>query len=494
MKSMNLTNPVDWTQAFRPPPRKLFLIFKKPELRPPVYEEMQGDMGIIINKVIAPYVSQSIVELHFEELVAECWHKTTKMNSEGLIDRCRTRSEFFAQYKTAIFNHICSLVQKHVYTEKRTGIKPPPKNQRNQPGSANTEQTTRSVEVRIDDPNSNVQLSELESGDDSAEYRQILEEVACRLTYLEQGVLNQLLSPNDASLFYAKLEAEIGREENEPLRVRIRQEHLARGLGISLEQFREIHESIKQKCLFMKNQKDAEDPRYAAAMATLVQFFQMQIPRSIDEKTCKRAILIAARHQFDRMKDNEGIKNAMRICDIPIPEVRNDRYRCYGVMFQKHHRTCNNCGVREGCELKASNFGLGEIALSPKLLGARHARVAVVSAGRPITECLTDEREEEILAFMDENFRRVAQGKLIHFRHKDRTAPTGANEQMIFTLENVSPLKLRFINPAEELKGSLKSEHTPKGGRRAWFLPQDLKMDEALNLIRTHAKTTFTKT
>jgi hypothetical protein len=484
-----VTTIIDWTKAYQPPPSRMFLIFAEPELRPPVYEEMVADMSNIIHKVVAPYVSQSCMELQFEDLVAECWAKTTKMNNEGLLDRCRTRSEYFAQFKTAIANHICSLVQRHVFTEKRTGVKPPPKDKRH----LHSEQSARPLEVRIDDPYSNIQLSEIDSGDDSTAFRELLEDVATRLTYLEQGVLQQLLSPNEEALFYAQQEAEIGRRIGEPLRVRIRQEHLAKGLGMSLDQFRQTHEAIKNKCLFMKSLQQDDDPRYAAAMATLLQFFGIQIPRSIDEVTRKRALMLAARHQYDRFKDNEGIKNALRECEIPVPEVRNDRFNCFGIMFQKHHRTCENCGVKEACELKAANFGLGEITISHKLLGARHARLPVVRPSRTAETALANEREEEIMAFLDENFRRVTQQGTLFYRHKDRTAAPGGNEQMIFAVETLSPLRLRFINPADELRSSLTPESTRKGGRRSWLLPEDVSTEESINLIRAHAQMTFTK-
>lgn len=267
----NSTTIIDWSKVCCSPPRRMSLIFSEPEIRAPIYEEMVADMGHIINKVVAPYVSQSCVEMHFDELVAECWCKTTRMNNEGLIHRCRTRSEYFAQYKTAISNHVCSLVQKHIFTEKRTGVKPPPKEDRH---IHNDHTVSRPLEVRIDDPDANVQISEIECGDDSAQFRELLEDVATRLTYIEQGVLNQLLSPNETALFYARQEAEIGREIGEPLRVRIRQEHLARGLGISIDQFRELHEMIKRKCLFMKNQREDEDPRYTARHGHLAPIFR----------------------------------------------------------------------------------------------------------------------------------------------------------------------------------------------------------------------------
>jgi hypothetical protein len=478
---------VEWQLTL---PKRLSLIFKKPELRPPVYDEMVGDMGNIINKVVAPYISQSIMELHFDNLVDECWFKTTKMNSEGLLDRCRTRSEYFSIYKAAISNYVCSLVQKHVFTEKRSGQKPPPKDKRHE----TSEHCTRSVNVSLDDPDANLQVAEIESPDNSPALRELLEEVKDRLNYLERGVLDQLLSPNDAALCYAREDAEIGREIGEPLRIRIRQEHLARGLGMTLEDFRQHHESIKAKCLYMKNQKDADtDSRHAAAMATLLHFFGIQIPRSVDDITRRRTLMIAARHQYDRLKENEGIKEALEICEIPMPEVRNERYGCFGVMFQKHHRTCVNCGLNEACEQKAANFGLGEITISHKLLGSRHNRVPVIKPSRRVTGCLTDEKEEEILAFLEENFKPVVTGgQPIGYRHREKVSE-GANEQLIFQIDKLTPFRLKFVNPADELREHLRPESTDKGGRRSWYLPDEISAEDAIDLIRTHAKITFTK-
>jgi hypothetical protein len=471
-------------------PRKMGLIFSQPELRPPVYEEMVQDMGNLINKVVAPFVDPSCVELHFEELVSKCWLKTTEMNSRGLLDRSRSRSEYFAQYKTAISNHIYSEVQRHVFTEKRTGVKPPPKDKRH----LSTEPSARRMEVRIDDPDANVQLSEIESGDDSAAFREILEEVSVRANYIEQGVLNQLVSPNQEALTEAWLDANRGCRMDEPLRVRVRHEHLAKGIGLTTEEFHRHHESLRQKCLFMKTQHE-DDTHYTAAMATLIQFFGLQVPRSIDETTRKRALMIAGQHQYDRVKENPGIQEAMKTCSIPLPEPRKDdeqKLRCFGVMYQKHHRTCENCGLKESCELKAMNFGLGEITISHRLLGQRHNRVAVIRPARMgIDASIAEtERDEEILNFLEENFQRGLHMGEACYRHKDRLDGNGM--QHIFSIgKQVTPLRLRFIKPCEELKAGLTFESGQKGGRPAWFLPKQVNTAEAINLIRAHAAETF---
>jgi hypothetical protein len=471
-----------------PPPRhRLFLVFREPELRPPVYDEMLTDMTHVIHKSVEPYVDPSCVELHHDELVAGCWAKTTEMVHRGLIIRCRTRLEFFKQYKTAILNHIRSLVQKHRFTEKRTGVKPPPKDQRN----IFTNQSTKPKEIRIDDPDSGFQVADIDSGNEAMVMRELMEEINLRLNWAERIVLEQLVSPNEEALHYARMDAEIGRKDGDPLSIRIRQEHLAKGIGeqIKPELFQEIHDSIKAKCLFMKSQHE-DDPNRAAAMATLLQFFGIQIPNGIDSTTRKRTLMLAAQHQFDRLKDDDGIKEALVAVGVPVPCLRNDRFKCFGIMFQKHHRTCDNCGLRESCELKAANFGLGEFTISHKLLGSRHARVPVLQPTRSLQDSAISEsmRDEEILAFLDEHFKLVRHQGDNYYRHKDRLEKKGM--QFIFSTGR-QEFRLRFINPTDVLKKSLVLETSQKGGKSLWFLPGQLSSEEAINLIRAHAQATF---
>ena len=470
-----------------------------PALRPPSYEEIAEDAERVISKIASRYIDQSCVELHFEDLKSSCQAKTIDMINKGLLYRCRNRVEFFNQLKTAIKNHVCSLVQRHRFTEKRTGIKPPPKDQRN----ASTGAATKPNEVRIDDPESGFQLSDISSDCEARDFKERMEEAAAHLNYIEAGVLQQLTAPNTESLLYARLDAERGRKPGAPLNIKLRQEHLAHGLskeGFTAEQFQATHEIIKRKCAYMKGQTDG-DPRKPAALATLINFFGVQIPQSIDEVTRKRALMLAAQHQYDRLKDDDGIKEALRICGIPIPVVRHDSFACLGVLYQKNHRTCSNCGMREACEMQAANYGLGEFTLSRKLLTSRHIRRPIITplGGSGSTRFSDDsafigtEREDEILRFLDENFKMIVHQGYTHYRHRDRLA-NDDGMQLIFSIgRQATPLRLRFINPSLELQAALKLESSgEKGGRPAWCLPDSTSAEEAINLIRAHAKATFT--
>lgn len=476
-----LTTVIIEARLLRPALARLALVFAEVELRPPVYGEMVSDMTHVISSVVSGYVDQSCVELHYEDLTAECWAKTSDLIDKGLIKRCRNRSEFFKLYKTSLLNHVRSLVQKHRFTEKRTGIKPPPKDCR---GDA---APPRPREVRIDDPESGFQATDLDV--DFRDYAEMRDDIMSHLDLVERSVLEQIINPCPEALLLAWIDSHMGRRPAGPIRVRVRYEHMAKALRMPLAVFEQIHDAIKAKCLSMKNSTEI-DERKASAMALLVRFFGVQIPRSTSEIVRKRTLLLAAQHQYERYKDADGepIREALRICGIPLPEVRNERYRCFGVMFQRHHRICNNCGVREGCELAALNFGLtGDISLSPLLLGAKHERVATIAPTRSAMDsALVESREEEILSFLDETFRRVTYHGEVCFKHREESMA------VLFSIgKSQEPFRLRFINPAEELRGSLKMESSRKGGRHSWYLRDDLSTEDALNLIRTHAQMSF---
>lgn len=480
--------------------------FDKPTLRPPVYSEMLGDMGNIINKVAASYTDQSCTQLNYEELVADCWYKTTQMNADGLMLRCQTRSEYFAQYKTAISNHVCSLVQKYRFTEKRTGIKPLPKKERFKPENMQLQRSSKPVEISLNDPENDCQVAEIESGDDSSEYRELLEEVMSRLGETPRMVLRQIIEPNQEALILAGLESEIGRRTGETVRLKLKQEHLAAGIAMDADYFAKVHELIKKKCLFMKSQKfqPKDDPRATAAMATLVQFFGLQLPRTLDEIIKKRCIAIAARHQASKILNGKGevidkpIVEAMRYLNIPVPELRGDKFRCHGIMFQRHHRICMSCGLKESCEAEAANLELGEITISNKLLGtARNARVPTIAPSafrNQLPSAIIDSRAEEIVNFLNETFKKVVHIGEICYRHRDRLE--GDGKQFILSLgKQAYPFKLRFINPSEELQSSLTHEsYQGRGGVKSYYLPDSLKAADAINLINLHAEATFSQT
>ncbi len=151
-------------------------------------EDITGDIARLIAKLATPYVDPSNPMLHFDDLQAECRAKYAKILHDGCLMRCPTRAKVFAFLKTSFRNHLRGLVQKHAYTAKRTGVKPP---DRKLPGSA-CENKLRKVEIiSLDDPDIGLQV-----GRDNHALKQgeFIDELCSKLSVLECAELDALLS------------------------------------------------------------------------------------------------------------------------------------------------------------------------------------------------------------------------------------------------------------------------------------------------------------
>jgi hypothetical protein len=98
-------------------------------------DDLMADIEQIIAKIIRLYVDPSNPMLHFDELRAECRAKLARILHDGCLIRCPTKAKAFAFIKTSFSNHVRSLVQKYAFTEKRTGVKHPPKLRRSGGGT-----------------------------------------------------------------------------------------------------------------------------------------------------------------------------------------------------------------------------------------------------------------------------------------------------------------------------------------------------------------------
>ena len=137
-----------------------------------------------------------------------------------------------------------------------------------------------------------------------------------------------------------------------------------------------------------------------------------------------------------------------------VPTVHGHELSCYGVLYQKHHRICNSCGLRFSCATEAANVGLTKITISPKLLGARQIRVpAVLPAIEGEEPSVSDSREGEIITYLEEMFRKIVWKGETWFSPMESEAN---DRHFIFCIgERPVPFKLRFCNPADELKTKL---------------------------------------
>ncbi len=93
-------------------------------------EDLTGDLERLVGILVAPHVDCSNPLMHDDELRAECRAKLAQILDAGHLSKCASRGKALGFIKTSLRNHLNSLVQRHAFTQKRTGIKPPERNGR----------------------------------------------------------------------------------------------------------------------------------------------------------------------------------------------------------------------------------------------------------------------------------------------------------------------------------------------------------------------------
>lgn len=453
--------------------------------RPPVLNDMMPDIERLIHSVALRFTDKTCAHLHYDEMVGECRFKLAEIIDRGELQRQPTRGNFFKFFKTALQNQARSRVQKYRFTEKRTGFKPPPRDQRtytvgpddddcHHEGTVVVPEHHKNVEISLDDEDANVQVTSSAALDD-VEFQQVVQEYEVILTEVERMVFRQMAMPNQMSYLYAFQDACHGKTSAK-IQVKIKNVHLALGLGITVELFEEAVLSIRQRVHAYRTMNDAEriqQSRYNATLATLKELFGLQIPPGTDDILVRRLFTIAARDQYSKVDGNPQAQEMLEMIGAKVPRLHADgQLACYGVLYQKNHRHCNHCGLRQSCSVEAANVGLGKIALSPRLLGARQTRVPVVL---PVdSDSAGSQDEADVVGYLDESFMAAPRRDGIYYTLKDCAKPV-----FLLCLEN--PFRLRFCNPSTSLRERL---HGPKRN----YPPPTATVQDIIALVDQHAK------
>jgi hypothetical protein len=516
-------------------------------------EDMMDDLHKVAFSVAKTYTDESCFALNFDDLRAECLKKVVDVIKAGWLTRAKNRVEFFKVAKTSMNNHVRGIVQRHRFTIKRTGHKAPDRSGfigigdevsvvennrqiratvrvRNEDGTFELtftrekpavqrsyrydELTRLKVEVNIkpdvslDDPDIHIQVSSTEDSTSYSFDQELLEDLKVFLTPLELLVLAQLTDPNPGAYMFSYLGSSRGRKRGEPLSVKLSHQHMAEGLGISPELFAEVHQSIKTKYMEKIMNNKPEDVRFNSALATLENIFGVQVPRSTDRVIVARLFTICARDQLEKVSSD--VEKLLTVVGAKPPVLEGDRLSCFGVLFQRNHRTCMSCGLRTACQTEALNYGLGEITLSPKLLGSRNVRTPVLTDQQPSTDptmpkasssdvpsapeqkrstppaaagpFTPTERDEALLVHLRDNYKQIKFGTDVYYSHKD-----GKAKCVFYVGKEGEPFELRFCKPSEALKKVLVRKV------RSFYLPPEMASEEAIKLIDQHADETFTK-
>ncbi len=472
---------------------KLPALYSHPSIRPPVLEEMQADIDRLVAGLAQRYSDQTCPQLHFDELVAEGHFKLAQLIHKGELGRQVNRTNFFRFFKTAVANHFRSLVQRHRFTFKRTGQKPPPRQRQNEmilAAQAEVDLSHRKhVEVSLDDDEANVQVAAETDGFDVE--TEIMEDYLSILTPIEQMVLKQMVEPDASARCLATLDAHVKRRPG-AIRVEIRHEHMAEALGLAEELFEEAVLQIRTKIaahIAMTENDQKTATRRNAIIAQLSTVFGVQVPPNLDDMVVKRLFTIAARDQYQKV--NSQVRELLVELGAEAPKQHGEGWACFGILYKRSDRRCMACDLQNSCAVEAANVGLGKITISPKLLGSRNTRYPVVLPSvAPVADTLHQTANAEsldVLAYLDETFTRFTKDGQVFFLDKAHNDGTGRERRPLFCLERAEPLSLRFCNPSINLTKKL------IGKPKAWYPPDNTSASELFRLIEEHAAEMFAR-
>jgi hypothetical protein len=479
--------PSEYFQQMRPDRRRLCLIFREPTLRPPVLDEMMPDIERLLASVAQRYSDRTTPHLHFDEIVAEGRLKLAELIDRGHLDQQPTRTAFFKFLKASVNNQARSRVQKYRYTEKRTGVKPPPRDQRNVCSSPEPDEDGaapeyhKNVELSLDDPDLNIQVPD-EGCLHGGGMDEVLEDYESRLSEVEKLIFRQLAEPNELARCFATVDSYFNRKPGR-VTVKIKNHHLAQGIGLSPELFEEAVLSIRAKIKAYRSMNETEQQeqsRYNATVAQLKEVFGLQIPAVADEMLVRRLLTLAARDQYSKV--NAQVAEMLEFVGARAPRIHGDMLSCYGVLYQKNHRICNSCGLRFSCATEAANVGLSKIVISPKLLGARQMRIpAILPAHNPTAMAAASSDDVQLITYLDEHFKKSTKKGKTYYGHLE-----SKSQKHLFCLgDKLVPLTLRFCTPSDELKKKLVC------GSKVWSAPPDSTYEQLVALIEQHAKDTY---
>jgi len=448
-----------------------------------VLEDMQPDIDRMAASVAKRYTDDSCIMLKTDELEAECRRTLAHVLDKGALTFCKTRNEFFSYLKSSFMNRMCSLVQQYRFTQKRTGIKPPPKHERNV-NNVNFA-SCKPNEISLDDPDAHLQVGENPQGFHESEMdakeltREIFEHLPIGLDANGapvRAVFSELINPSLNTLCIATLDAYRGTDKPERIKIRISNAHRAEALNVPLPIFEKAVLLIQQVTLRLRNM-NPEDQRYDEVLALLSSTFNVQVPKSLSPMIIRRMFTIAARDNWQRVTPE--IEEALGELGAVAPKFDKDSMRCHGVLYQRGHKICESCGLKVSCAAQAANQALGEIIIHPKLLGAKLRRTPYIlpnpTQSAPLT---TTEREQSIVDYLFRNFKHVTHQGEMYFQPKDFPDKT----KLIFSLgETTIPMKLRFCKPNPLLKRRL--VYVNKG----YYAPDNMPAEEVIDLINQHA-------
>ena len=475
----------------------MLCVYTDPKYRPPVLDEMMPDLQRVIASTAHKYADPSSPHLNFDDLMGAGNLKLAEILDNGHIEKQPSRLNFFKYFAAAVNNDARSRVVKYNFTEKRTGVKPPPKEDQFSESTEEKKYLPRKCpEVSLDDPDTNLQVAAVDgcSGEFVKDidwgFNSEADEYAFLLTKQEKLVYHELINPSEHARCYAEDDALLkAKGERSGIKIKIKQVHMAQAIGITVKLFEESVLSICRKIKMYRMETNEErdvNARRSAMLSQIKEALGLHIPPDLDDCIVRRMLTMAARDQYENLTPQ--LLDMLTEVGAKVPRViGGGKLSCYGVLYQKNCRQCNICGLRQSCSVEAASMGLTKLTISPTLLRANQTRTPAFFPHQveDVTDFeinLNSNDESVIIQHLKETYQeRTEKGLTYYFHHTG----DGVKRRDLFCLEKESPIKIRFCAPGEDLESKLVEED------KQFYPKSDASLAEIISLIEQHGKETY---
>jgi hypothetical protein len=218
------------------------------------FDDIWPDIDRLIKAIIYGSTDPKNINLHQDELYGEMVYKMTQiMNRRDIV--FKNRAGFFGLLKLCLSHHLSSLIQRHVYTEKRTGVKPP---KRGEKPKEVEEEVEHAEFTPTQDRHGNIELDDDEHGvvnyvgqEDAGFKERETRDALCyfmkeHLTTTEARVLKQEMEPNDRAIKLAFASTQVSKRRRT---YKVQDRHKAEGIGMRIYAYKRTLGKIRVKML-----------------------------------------------------------------------------------------------------------------------------------------------------------------------------------------------------------------------------------------------------
>lgn len=212
------------------------------------FEDVWPDIERLIGSIIFGCTDDKNVNLHFEELHGEMMQKLTQLlNRRDVL--FEDREGFFGMLKVSLTRHMSSIIQKYVFTFKRTGVKPPKKGEKPTEQAESVKIPEHRVNLELDDDEHGTvnYVGQEDGGFKDREIRDALQFfIKEHLTPAEAKVLRQEMEPNDRAMELAFMSNRIGRRSRT---FKVQDRHKAEGIDMQVYVYKRTLGRVRAKML-----------------------------------------------------------------------------------------------------------------------------------------------------------------------------------------------------------------------------------------------------